>query len=74
MLEGRAITGSPATAKCMGSWFGVDQEGSSQDTSTVRDRRGVLVVEEGLCPFVLTLVDVLERTSSTEFHADPQLL
>lgn len=33
------------------------------------------MVEGGLCPLVLlTLVDVLERTSSTEFHADPQLL
>lgn len=37
-----------------------------------RDRRGGLVVEGGLCALVLlTLVDVLERASSTEFHADP---
>lgn len=37
-----------------------------------REGRGRLVVERGLCPFVfLTLVDVLEGTGSTKFHADP---
>lgn len=40
------------------------------------DQRGGLEVEGGLGPLVLplTLVDVLERTSPTEFHADPELL
>lgn len=39
-------------------------------------RGGGLEVEGGLGPLVLplTLVDVLERTSPTEFHADPELL
>lgn len=43
---------------------------------TNRDRRGDWRGEGCLDPLVppLTLVDVLERTSPTEFHADPELL
>lgn len=50
-------------------------EKRSQETQTQRQRDGM----EGrgcldALALPLTLVDVLERTSPTEFHADPELL
>lgn len=54
----------------------MDHKGATQNTSSKGPEGCVGGWGGGLGPLVLplTLVDVLERTSPTEFHADPELL